>query len=189
MVTHRAKTTSQMCEPDEIAALVTRFLSAVTRGNRDELAHFFDDGFQVYSMGEYDTEQAHLIRHVAYVATESGMLAGTVRGPRHEVIGQLLDYFVERHKQHEQMQLLEIASVGGGGDIAFVIRRQADDLDPEIWGPDLIVIGKGFVDCENQAIDAWGAAMNTPSPSSIINHVCPTPTADWSQDTTTLACE
>ena len=179
---------SQICKPDEIATLVTRFLGAVTRGNRDELVHFFDDGFQVYSMGLYDTEQARSIQHVAYVAEESRTQGGTVRGPRHEVIEQLLDYFVERHKQHEQMQLLEIASVGGGGDITFVIRRQADDLAPEIWGPDFIVIGKGFVDCENQVIDVWSAAMNTPSPSSIINHVCPTPTAGWSQEDTTLAC-
>ena len=57
-----------------------------------------------------------------------------VRRPRREVINQLLDYFAARHEQHEQMHLLEIAAISEGGDMAYKIRRRADDLDVEFWG-------------------------------------------------------
>ena len=79
------------------------------------------------------------------------------------------------------MRLLEVASVGGG-NIGFVIQRQANDLDPELWGPDFIAMGKGFVDCETQTIDVWSMAMNTPLPDSPEVSVCPTPIAEESRD-------
>lgn len=181
VVTHEGKTTADRCTPAEIAEIVMRFLDAKNRGDRAALAQFFGDNFQWYSIGEYNTQEARLTHRVGYIAEEANTNGGTVRGLRKEIIPQLLDYFAERHAQHEQMQLLEIASVGGGGDMYYKIQRRSEDLDPKLWGPDFIATGKGFVDCNNQTIDVWSMAMNTPSPSLPTYAVCPTPTAEKPQ--------
>ena len=192
IVTHKDNVVSALCGPDEIAKIVTDFLDAFNQGDRDALGHFFGENFQMYIAGEHDSQQGRRIRHVAYMAEESRSLGGTgtVRSPRSEVINQLLDYFAARHGQHEQMHLLEIASIDGSGEMAYKIQRRADDLDAELWGPDFIARGNGAVNCRNQTIDAWIMTMSTPRPSAPEAHdviVCPTPAANWSEDAV-LAC-
>ena len=77
---------------------------------------------------------------------------------RSEQIKRLLDYFAKRHDQHEEMRLLEVTS-NGGGNMSYKIRRRADDLDAELWGPDFLASGKGFVNCQDQTIDVWSMVM------------------------------
>ena len=191
IVTYESNVTSDRCDPTEVAELVVDFLNAINRGNREEISRFFGDNFQWYSTGEYNTQDRRFIRRVSYMAEESNTGGGTISGPRDEIIEQLLDYFAERHEQHEQMQLLEIASVGGG-NVYYEIRRRADDLDVELWGPDFVAEGKGFVDCENRTVDVWSMAMNTPLPASsdtdvMRSVVCPTPMVNPPQNAV-LAC-
>ncbi len=192
IVTYEDNVTSDRCDPTEVAELVVDFLNALNRGNREEITRFFGGNFQWYSVGEYNTQDAQFIRRISYVVEESNTGGGTTSGPRDEIIEQLLDYFAERHEQHEQMQLLEIASIGGGGDISYKIQRRADDLDVELWGPDFMAEGKGVVDCENQTVDVWSMAMNTPPPASsdtdvMRSVVCPTPVVNPPQNAV-LAC-
>ncbi len=190
IVTHTDNVVSALCGPEEVAKIVTGFLDAFNQGNRDELGHFFGENFQWYSVSEHDTQTGQLIRHVVYIADEFNRQDETARRLRNEEIKRLLDYFAERHDQHEQMHLLEVAAAGGGGDMFYKIRRRADDLAAELWGPDFFARGKGFVNCQNQTIDVWSMAMNTPRPSTPEAHdviVCPTPAANWSEDAV-LAC-
>ena len=74
--------------------------------------------------------------------------------------------------------------------MVYKIRRRADDLDAELWGPDFLARGNGGVNCTDQTIDAWIMTMNTPPFSAPEAHeliVCPTPAANWPEDAI-LAC-
>jgi hypothetical protein len=75
---------------------------------------------------------------------------------------QLLDYFAERHAQHETLRLtkLQIGYSGNRVGLAPTIDRRADDIVPEI------VSAKGELDCASGAISVWnlGGWGRSPSP-------------------------
>ena len=100
--------------PEEIAKIVTGFLDAFNQGDREALARFFGENFQMYTVGEHN-RQTGQFRHDVYMVEQVISYDEVVRRPRREVINQLLDYFAARHEQHEQMHLLEIAAISEGG--------------------------------------------------------------------------
>jgi hypothetical protein len=146
------------CSPDQVAALVARFLDAFNRGDRAALAGFFpegaraggpaDPGFQWYSVTDAG---GHFV----------------ARDP-----AELPAYFAARHARHERLVLLGLElrrSWHAGVDVAFDLERQADDY------PRRVVGGKGAIDCEEQRIIAWSmgdqavlddAGSPVPSPTS-----------------------
>jgi hypothetical protein len=71
--------------------------------------------------------------------------------------------FADRHKHHERLRLLKIRVSGpswhGGGDIVFLLTRQADDLDGGSQAEPILANGKGAMWCKEQAIFVW--AMST----------------------------
>ena len=180
-------------KPEDVANLVMDFFDAVNEGNRAKIAQFFGKNFAWYSMTEGDVQSQKVIRHVAYIADQPNAPAekgeGMHSGEREKMIEQLLDYFMERHKQHEQLHLLELLHLGGG-TVNFRVRRYADDLDPALWAPDYLAVGKGGVDCEQRKIEAWGMAMNahlSPAEAKDFFVICPTPVSGKPPDTT-IAC-
>jgi len=75
---------------------------------------------------------------------------------------QLLDYFSERHAQHEVLRLtkLQIDYTGDRVGLAPTINRRADDIVSEI------VLAKGELDCASSTIRVWnlGGWGRSPAP-------------------------
>lgn len=138
------------CQPDEVATLVLHFFEAYNAGDQEQLASFFPQTFEWYS----DTIEA--------VNPEESRHFVTRPGNREE----LLDYFAERHKQREQLQLLALSVSEDARvnivNIAWAYRRQADDVQSGPDGVTRIGSGKGALQCRSQEIYVW--SMGTAAP-------------------------
>jgi hypothetical protein len=129
------------CKVHEVADFISRFFDAFNRGDRAQLTRFFASSIQWYT-----------------VTDAKGSVTVSTRD-------DLLTYFADRHKHHERLRLLKIRVSGpswhGGGDIVFLLTRQADDLDGGSQGQPILANGKGAMFCKEQAIFVW--AMSTGS--------------------------
>jgi hypothetical protein len=140
------------CKVREVADFVSRFFDAFNRGDRAQLTHFFASSIQWYM-----------------VTDAKGGMTVTTRD-------DLLTYFAARHKHHERLRLLKIRVSGpswhGGGDIVFLLTRQADDLNADSQGQAILVNGKGAMFCKEQGIFVWAMATGSgfgecPEPAKI----------------------
>ena len=128
------------CPPAKVAGVVLAFFEAFNRGDQVALRGVF---------------------------AETAMFNSPNPPPRNFFSStgqrQLLDYFAERHGEHESLRLtkLQIAYSGDRAGLAPTIDRRADDIVPET------VSAKGEIDCASGAIirvwnlGGWG---RSPSP-------------------------
>jgi hypothetical protein len=127
------------CKVHEVADFISRFFDAFNRGDRAQLTRFFAPSLSWY-----------------VVTDAKGSMSVSKRD-------DLLTYFADRHKHHERLRLLKIRVSGpswhGGGDIVFLLTRQADDLDGGSQAEPILANGKGAMWCKEQAIFVW--AMST----------------------------
>lgn len=134
------------CNPGLVADLIMEFFDAYNNGDQEELTGFFSPGLQWYS----DTKGGGDLHFVTYDRKE------------------LPSYFGERHKQHEQLQLVALNVIepprptASLVHFAYVYRRRATDIQP---GPDSttrIGDGKGAVTCSNDPkIHVWSMGLST----------------------------
>ncbi|MEM7530680.1 MAG: META domain-containing protein [Chloroflexota bacterium] len=183
IVTHENDKTehTETCDASVMAQIVTDFFDAFNLGDRDEIAQFFGDTFDLYQVWENDPESQILTAYDAFAADESSMVVTGKRRPRDEIIPLLLDYFAKRGMQHEQLALVALQS--RGDSVMFMARRQADDINPA-WGPDFHAFGRGIINCADRTIEMMNLRM-VAEPQTI----CPTSTGDWSPQKTTLVCD
>ncbi len=133
------------CNPRQLTNLIMNFFEAYNHGDQEKLSSYFPRTFQWYS-DEVDSVQ--------FV---------TRPGNRDD----LLIYFAERHEQNEQLKLqsLSVTPPNKGGsnvNIAFVYRRQAEDVLPGLDGVTRVGGGKGVITCQNQKIFVWSMATAAP---------------------------
>jgi len=140
------------CRVREVADFISGFFDAFNRGDRTQLARFFPAYFSWYA-----------------VTDEKGIVTFSKRD-------DLLAYFADRHKHHERLRLLKIRisapSWHGGGDIVFLLTRQADDLTAVSQNPQ--ILGKGALRCKERTIFVWamgpgGAFAECPEPAQLPN--------------------
>jgi hypothetical protein len=136
------------CALDETVQFLTDFLDAFNRGDVAALPRFFPTegvypyadqrGFQWYSVTD---QNGHFVTYDP---------------------ANLPAYLVDRHEQHERLQLLELevaASWHPGVDIVFRLSRKADDL------PSHEANGKGAIYCDDHTIFVWSMAQDVPDPA------------------------
>jgi hypothetical protein len=140
------------CKVREVADSTSRFFDAFNRGDRTQLSRSFSSSLQWYTVTD---------------AKGSTTLSNR---------DDLLRYFADRHKHHERYRLLKIRVSGpgwhGGGDIVFLLTRQADDLDGGSSGQPILADGKGAINCKERAIFVWAMATGSgfgecPEPAKI----------------------
>lgn len=169
------------CRPRQVAALITGFFDAVNRGDTSGVSRFFSlvDGPEGMTPSAW------------YTITENDPASGG----RHFVAYEqhrLLDYFGERHKQHERLGLVMVDVAGpsghGGVDISYVVTRHADDLETVIGGTVDYAEGKGAINCKTGKIFVWSMAQSTSAPESNLSiRPCPTPSG-WKPGDAVIAC-
>jgi hypothetical protein len=154
------------CSVTETAALVTGFLDAFSRGDRDELDRFFAPA------GE---------------GTSDFKWFSSVDGGRRRTIyerANLLDHFSERHRHADTLRLVSL-SIGAGHraevGLSYVVIRQADDLG----STPLFVSGKGQIDCARRQIFVW--SMGEGVDTGPVLTTCPTP-AGWRPEAPIVVC-
>lgn len=179
MVSARSTPRMPGCRPEEVAQLIMRFFDAFNRGDQAALPRFFPDTEAGTPNGSGQTFQW-------YSATD-----WSKDGGRHFVAynrAQLFPYFARRHEQREQLRLRMIRvgeeQARGIAHIAYILSRQADDLPPELGGPERIAEGKGAIDCATQRLVVWSMAMNL---GDVAPRPCPEPPAGISP-TAVIVC-
>jgi hypothetical protein len=111
--------------------------------------------------------------------------------------GELLRYFAERHGQGERLELLKVSATQDGlldeeGNVGFVyvLTRDAEDLEPELGGPDRIATGKGAINCASRRIFVWSMEMRaqeTRSAREAAGWLCSDPPG-WRPGKAVVAC-
>lgn len=140
------------CSTEEVARLVTSFVGAFNRGDQTALRAYFPDT---------DTGTAGQSPHIfQWYSVTDGPLRHFVADNRQD----LFSYFAQRHEQREHLQLRMIR-VGedrarGLAHISYVLTRRADDLAPELGGPERIAQSKGAIHCAARRIVVWSMAMS-----------------------------
>jgi len=129
------------CKVREVADFISKFFDAFNRADRSQLTPFFASSIQWYT-----------------VTDAKGSMTVSTRD-------DLMGYFADRHKHHERLGLLKIRVSGpswhGGGDIVFLLTRQADDLDGGTHGQPILATGKGAMFCKEPAIFVWAMATGS----------------------------
>ena len=77
IVTHKYDITSARCEPEEIAKIITSFLDAFNQGDRDALARFFGENFQMYTVSEHNRQTGQFRPDVYYGRTSHQLRRGS----------------------------------------------------------------------------------------------------------------
>lgn len=135
------------CETRQgLVRVVAGFLEAFNRGDQDALAR----SFPVQAAGGVSNGRSDQFQW--YSVTEGDPRAGghnvTLRSR-----ADLLAYFVQRHEQHERLEIRSLQVNGTSGrnsvDFQYTLTRVADDL------PERPVDGKGAINCDNQTIFVW----------------------------------
>jgi hypothetical protein len=180
VVTRESPSLPSGCTPREAAELIVRFTDAVNRGDAKAL----DRIFAIADQPGRPIEPAGL--QFRWYSVTEGRMGETAW--RHRAIydrADLFEYFRERHRQHELLELVAVDvgldSVSGGGGVAYTIRREADDL-PSWLGR--FARGKGGIDCASQRIYLWSMGQ---SDDDSVRTGCPVPTG-WAPGVAIVAC-
>ena len=151
------------CHPRHIAGLVIDFIDAFNTGDQNRLSRLF---FISEGPSPPDFSEEGYYPWSWYSVSEVGVGGRIEDGFVTYDQGELLRYFVERHRQGERLELIKVSSTQAGllGEegnvgIVYVLTRDAQDLDPGLGGPARIAFGKGAINCESQQIFAWSMEM------------------------------
>jgi len=153
------------CDETKIRGIVTDFIAAFNRGDRDGLSHVFpargSDGDHPWAG---DPEQ---LRWFTLVRANPSKGINALNLYTRDT---LLAYFAERHEQHEQHEQIRMVELvinpAGGGPVTaainFLLTRSADDLPESLFG-------KGGVSCAHDVIFLWSqggpsGSLATPTP-------------------------
>jgi len=182
------------CRPRQIAELVIGFINAFNSGDQDRLAQLF---FISEGPSPPDFSETRYYPWSWYSVSEVGAGGRIEDGFVTYDQGELLRYFAERHRQGERLELLKVSAtqVGllgneGNVSIVYVLTRDAEDLEPELGGPDHIATGKGAINCENQRIFVWSMEMragDTRSEREAASWLCTDPPG-WRPGAAVVAC-
>lgn len=158
------------CSKDEITHVVERFIAAFNQGDQAALARFFGPRFMAYSVGQGDPQHGGY----SFVA-ESPQQLNANRSPYRVAAtvvptAGLLPYFMARHAHGERLGLRMLA---GNYDatlhwfnMTFQLVRTADDIPPELGGPEHLADGKGAIDCTDQTIMGWTMSQGASRPGT-----------------------
>lgn len=142
------------CRPDELANVVLRFVDAYNAGDQVGLTALFDPWLeQLKGMdGSY---------------ADNFLGKGGAKQDHFDTANrdELLAYFAERYRQHDQFRLLAIDAIalqeglGSMHNVDMMVRylRQADDLPVASNGADRVVHGRAAIRCHDQKITIWVA--------------------------------
>ena len=132
------------CHPKEVADLLLSFLAAYNTGDTVTLDQTFAEHIEWYSDGTGEVlvngekEQDHFVTYTR---------------------GDMFPYFAARQEQHDQLKLFWLSIVPktwhGGVDIAYRLKREADDLEPGRDGSSRLAMGKGAIRCPERKIFVW----------------------------------
>lgn len=128
------------CPPASVAGVVRAYVDAFNRGDQVALGGIFERG-------------------VLFTAWNPAPRGAFVSSGRQ----QLLDYFAERHAQHDTLRLTAL-HIQYGSDrvgLAPTIERRADDITTEV------ATAKAELDCPSRVLTAWNQGGWARSPSSI----------------------
>lgn len=195
VVTRDAVRVPEGCAPRDAATRFMEFFSALEGGEVSGLRAFFaeDD-----PPGRADEPAGLAFRW--YSVTEGGGAGPKVGGRRQPLrhfvaydVAELLPYFAERQRQHERMELVAVeigtANIDGAAGGTFVVRREADDLEPGLGGNDRIAHGKFVIACAERRFFVWSMGMNMAPGQDLARTVspCPLPRA-WAPAKPAVAC-
>ncbi len=148
------------CNETKIRGIVTDFIAAFNRGDRDGLSHVFptrgSDGDHPWA-GDPDQ-----LRWFTLVRANPSKGINALNLYTRDT---LLAYFAERHEQLRMVEL--VINPAGGGPVTAAINslltRSADDLPESLFG------GKGGVSCAHDVIFLWSqggpsGSLATPTP-------------------------
>jgi hypothetical protein len=176
IVTRDDDTLPQGCTAFEIAQFIVNFFDAFNQGDQEQLATMFSlqargiKGW--YSAGGDGNSDADF---VAYD------------------VNRLLTYFDQRYQHNERLQLVKVdfsyPGWHGGADVAFVVKRSADDIEPGVYGSERYTDGKGAIDCKEKKIMVWSMATQPPDTqdTSMLAARCPSPPPGSPEDAV-IAC-
>jgi hypothetical protein len=151
------------CRARQLAELVIAFFDAFNRGDQERLSRLF---FISEGPSPPDFSQEGYYPWSWYSVSEIGA-GGRIESDFVTYNqGELLRYFAERHGQGERLGLIKVGTTQAGllGEegnvgIAYVLTRDARDLEPGLGGPARIAFGKGAINCESQRIFTWSMEM------------------------------
>ena len=182
------------CHPRQIAEVVIGFIDAFNRGDQELLSRLFfiSEG---PSPPDFSTEGYYPWSW--YWVSEVGAGGRIEDGFVTYDQGELLRYFAERHGQGERLELLKVSATQAGlldeeGNVGFVyvLTRDAEDLAPELGGPDRIATGKGAINCASRRIFVWSMEMRaqeTRSAREAAGWLCSDPPG-WRPGKAVVAC-
>jgi hypothetical protein len=135
------------CSVRAAAQTVMRFFDAVNTGDKQQIQRFIGPRFEWFNL--VDNVQPTPERNFS------------TTNP-YTVVSQLM----QRHEQHEQLELLVAQmSYEEGRHIVHtyaVLRREADDFEPNLGGPERLAVATGAVDCRDQTLMVWGMGSWVP---------------------------
>ncbi len=182
------------CRPRQIAEVVIGFIDAFNSGNQERLAQLF---FISEGPSPPDFSQKGYYPWSWYWVSEVGAGGRIEDGFVTYDQGELLRYFAERHGQGERLELLKVSATQAGlldeeGNVGFVyvLTRYAEDLEPELGGPDRIATGKGAINCASRRIFVWSMEMRaqeTRSAREAAGWLCSDPPG-WRPGKAVVAC-
>jgi hypothetical protein len=182
------------CRPRQIAELVISFINAFNSGDQSRLSQLF---FISEGPSPPDFSQGGYYPWSWYSVSEVGAGGRIEDGFVTYDQGELLRYFAERHRQGERLELLKVSAtqaglLGNEGNVGiiYVLTRDAEDLAPELGGPDHIATGKGAINCGSQRIFVWSMEMrvgDTRSEREAASWLCTDPPG-WRPGAAVVAC-
>lgn len=140
----------QGCSPEELVDVVLSFFDAYNAGDQTRLTQFFDPWIK---------QRVLEGRYADNFLNESDAVVGHFDTANRD---ELLPYFAERHRQHDQFHLLAIDAIApqsGGRDPTMMVRylRQADDLPATSDAGVRVVHSPATIRCHDHKISTWVA--------------------------------
>lgn len=182
------------CRPREVARIVLDFFDAFNSGDREGLSRLF---FIAEGPSPPDFSPEGYYPWSWYLVSEVGAGGEIEGGFVSYDEDEMLDYFARRRGHGERLDLLKVGVTGAGllGEegnvgITYVLTREADDLGPQLGGPDRVAFGRGGVNCGRRQIFAWSMEMSTEenrSARDASRWLCDEPPR-WRPDETAVAC-
>jgi hypothetical protein len=182
------------CHPRQIAELVIDFIDAFNSGDQQRLSRLF---FVSEGPSPPDFSEKGYYPWSWYSVSEVGAGGRIEGGFVTYDQGELLRYFAERHRRGERLGLIKVSLTEAGllGEkdnvgIAYVLTREAEDLEPGLGGPAHIAFGKGAVNCKSRRIFVWSMEMRMGeirSERKAAGWLCKDPPG-WRPGTAVVAC-